>query len=260
MRQLVKSYEAWDCESDSYDHTITVWKEGDYYQVKHYARQGSFDLDSLATPNPIPMNLFKGRWHASLTEAPRPIPPDSFFLKSPSIFLPDGYGNDGTAASHAFRTPGDDMVEEAKIYEILKHHPHPNICVYYGCVRDGDHFTALCLKKYRRSLRDAIQNGDGAFEPRTVLDGISKGLHFLHDTLGIAHNDINPSNIMLDDQGNAVIIDFDSCIPIGQEIGYRKGGTFGWMKEPGPNISVPENDTYGLTLIARFMEGETTVQ
>jgi serine/threonine protein kinase len=129
----------------------------------------------------------------------------------------------------------------------------------YGCVRDGGYFTALCLKKYGCSLQDAVQNGDCTVDPHLVLDGISKGLHFLHNTLNIVHNDINPNNIMLDDDGNAVIIDFDSCMPIGQEIGlFQKAGTFGWTMDPAPVISLPENDTYGLTLISNFLEGKDT--
>jgi hypothetical protein len=63
---------------------------------------------------------------------------------------------------------------------------------------------------------------------------------------------------MLDNDGNAVIIDFDSCLPVGQEIGFRKAGTFGWTVDPAPTISVPENDTYGLTLIAKFVERKDT--
>ena len=59
---------------------------------------------------------------------------------------------------------------------------------------------------------------------------------------------------MLDDDGNAIIIDFDSCMPIGQDIGCRKAGTFGWEMDPVPSTSAPDNDMYGLKLIAKFME------
>jgi len=221
MRELVNNYEVWNMETEEFDHNVTIWKEGDnYYQLRHSGR-GSFDLGSLPTPAPVPMKLFMGLWDRSLTESPQPIPTDSF-LKIPCILLHGNYASDGTVEvdqqdSRDFKAPGDDMFEEAKIYEILKQHPHPNICIYYGCVRNGDYFTALCLKKYGRSLQDAVTNGDGTLVPHAVLDGISKGLHFLHATLGLVHNDINPTNTMLDHEGNAVIVDFDSCMPIGQE-------------------------------------------
>ena len=50
-------------------------------------------------------------------------------------------------------------------------------------------------------------------------------------------HDINPSNIVLDDAGDAVIVDFDSCVPIGEVTGSR---TFDWTMESMPSISVPE--------------------
>lgn len=258
MRELIKNHEVWNTESDKFDHTVTVWKEEEnYYQLRHSAR-GSFDLDSLPTPSPIPMHLFLGRWDTSLTEAPQP-PPTNSYLKSPPVCLYDDYTSDQTVdvvtqENRHVRAPGDDMVEEAKIYEILRRHPHPNICVYYGCVRNGDSFTALCLKKYGRCLHNAVCDGDSTLDPRAIHDGISKGLQFLHETLGLVHNDINPCNIMLDDDGNAIIIDFDSCMPIGQNIEGRKAGTFGWEMDPAPSTSDPDNDMYGLKLIAKFME------
>jgi len=261
MRELVKHYEAWDLTTDSekFDHTVTVWKEGDnYFQAKHSARaDSSFDLGSLLATTPIPMQLFLGRWHSSFTESP--ILTSNSFLKRPPIFLPQNYNestadNAGGQGKRHFRTPGDDMVDEAKIYEILKDHPHQNICAYYGCVRNGDYVTAICLKKYGRSLQEAVWKGDRTLDHAAILAGISKGLRFLHETLGLVHNDINPSNIMLDDVGEAVIIDFDSCMPIGQDIGYRKGGTPGWTSESQGKIAVPENDLYGLSLVSKFIE------
>lgn len=70
------------------------------------------------------------------------------------------------------------------------------------------------------------------------------------------HNDINLANIMLDDAGDPVIIDFDSCIPIGEEMGLSgKAGTFGWTIELRPTIGLPENHIYGLKQIGEFMKG-----
>ncbi|KAG2129475.1 hypothetical protein DEU56DRAFT_817259 [Suillus clintonianus] len=48
---------------------------------------------------------------------------------------------------------------EAKVYEILKQHPHPNICVFYRCVRDGDYVTSICLQKYGRMFMDVAMAG-----------------------------------------------------------------------------------------------------
>ncbi|KAF9512934.1 hypothetical protein BS47DRAFT_1362836 [Hydnum rufescens UP504] len=147
----------------------------------------------------------------------------------PRVFLPDHYNAKGAGNYGPNCAPGEDMEAEAENYEILKQHRRPNICV-----------------------TGAVQNGDCAVDPHLVLDGILKGLHFLHDTLNLVRNDINPTDIMPDDDRNAVFIDFD---PIGQEIGlFRKAGTFGWNMNPSPTVSLPESDRYGLTLIANFLE------
>jgi hypothetical protein len=83
------------------------------------------------------MDVFMASWRTSLTEAPRPVPADSF-LKSPPILLPQNYkGSAARNVSLDFSRPGDHMVPEAEIYEVLKKHPHPNICVYYdACVME----------------------------------------------------------------------------------------------------------------------------
>ena len=255
MRELIRSYEVWGNETDAFDYTITVWKDGEnYYQIKHPARNGKFDLDSFPTPSPIPLVFFKGHWHSSLTECPSPLPLDSY-QKIPDIVLLEDYG-DGVGRGIP-KTPGEYLVIEAEIYEILKQYPHPNICHYYGCIRDGQYLTAICLRKYKHSLFDAVKSGE-ALDRNVILSGIANGLQFLHDTLGLAHNDIKPENIMLDEKGHPVIIDFDSCAEIGKDLKVdgRKRGTFGWVREPEPHTSTVASDEYALLLIAQYLDGK----
>jgi hypothetical protein len=56
---------------------------------------------------------------------------------------------------------------------------------------------------------------------------------------------------MLDDQGRAVIIDFNSCAKPGEK---SQGGTCGWSKAP-ETVTI-ENDEYGLELVQAFIQGE----
>lgn len=56
---------------------------------------------------------------------------------------------------------------------------------------------------------------------------------------------------MLDENGRAVIIDFDACRPIGAQ---SRGGTPGWGTNP--SVALAENDEYGLNLLGMFMRGE----
>lgn len=263
MREHISSSEVWKDDPDlEFDHTVVVWKEDDkYYQFRHPSRQRAIVLENIPKPpTPIDMTLFRASWDPSLTEAPAPLPANSF-LKSPPIYVPgDHYGsasiNDEPEEkdSSLYPKPRDYLLHEAKIYEILKNHPHPNICSYHGCVKDGDFIAALCLKKYGRSLDRAVWDGDTTLDPAMILDDVARGLRFLHETLRLAHNDVNASNVLLDDSGRAVITDFDACLPIGQDIGRGKVGQFGWMITPRPTVSLPENDLHALPLLAQFMK------
>jgi hypothetical protein len=151
MRELIKSYEIWNPTTKKLDHIVIVRKENDnYYQSEHcqWATNELFSLDSLSTFEsiPIPIQIFKGHWHPFLTESP-PVAPAGSFLKRPCILLPDDYDADKSERPGLW-TPGDHLAKEAKVYEILKQHPRLDTCVYYGCVRDVDHITAICLKRY----------------------------------------------------------------------------------------------------------------
>jgi hypothetical protein len=39
-----------------------------------------------------------------------------------------------------------DINAEIDIMEVLSKKPHPNICKYYGCIRDGDYVAVICLR------------------------------------------------------------------------------------------------------------------
>jgi hypothetical protein len=154
----------------------------------------------------MPIQCFRALWNPSLTKCPSPFPTDSY-QKHPAIFLPEGYDATKNAEGgvYSFRAPGNDMVAEAEVYEILKQHPHPNICIYHGSIHEGGYLVAICLKKYPHLLHNAVESGI-SLQCNIVLDGILEGLLFLH-TLGFAYNDVNMP----------VIIDFNSCIQIGQD-------------------------------------------
>ena len=165
MRELIKSYEVWDA---AFDHTETVWKEGEkYYQISHSARDGAFNLNDLPTPIAIPMELFKAPWNSSFTECPRPSPLD-LYQKRPAIMLPGDL-------DLAVMTPGEDILREAETYEIVKQYPHPNICHYYGCIRDGQDLTAIYLRKYKLSFCDAARSG-APLDRDDIVSRIAKGL------------------------------------------------------------------------------------
>lgn len=129
-------------------------------------------------------------------------------------------------------------LQEVKICEILRANSHPNIAVYHGCEVMGGQITGLCFTKYSQTLMEKVNGakynkqsfalkmaGNIPHEANRWLDDIGCGIRHLH-SLGLIHNDINPSNIMFDGD-IPVIIDFGSCTSEGHNLNSI-GRTYEW--------------------------------
>lgn len=155
----------------------------------------------------------------SLSRAPNPLSPNTF-VKRLSLTSIDRYIDQGAPNAMA-----EALISEAKVGEILRHNPHPNIAEYHGCeVSHEGRITGLCWTKLGESLMQRVNphfKGKGIFKysPGSLNDKdgtlgkITAGIQHLHG-LGIIHNDINPSNILLGPDDNPVIIDYNSCTPV----------------------------------------------
>ncbi|KAJ6563232.1 kinase-like domain-containing protein [Mycena sp. CBHHK59/15] len=143
------------------------------------------------------------------------------------------------------------MLHEAQVCEALMKSKHPNICEYFGylCSEDG-RMEGLCFKRHGKSLLDSVRDKE-ELDTAVVIKGISEGLKHLH-SLHYAHNDVKPDNVVLDAQGNSVIIDFDSCRKIDESLRGKKAGTPGWSKEA--DVSEPGNGFYGLEKIVQWLQ------
>jgi len=223
-------------------HTIVILRKGDIY---FHARYNNRMLPpSQVEPRLLEMCRIPSEhlWpvHSSdLTRTPVPSPVDSY-IKRPRMIQ---YAQD-----HAHRIP-DLFLAEARICEILKKHPHPNIAQYFGCLTRHGRITGLCLRKYHMTLEDRLKSDRPV--PRDILKGIQEGLHHLHN-LGLIHNDVNPSNIMFKaNDDTPVIIDFDSCGREGNKL--VKAGTLGWSDDSFDFVT-PRNDYYGLQKIHDAIE------
>ncbi|KAF5671429.1 serine threonine kinase [Fusarium heterosporum] len=193
------------------------------------------DIDSMISTY-IPGHHMWPRFRSSLTAVPEKM-------------LQYCHVKQGAVAQYKVEKKGryikDLILAEAEICEHLMDHPHLNIAKYWGCDVVDDRIRGLCFGKYTMTLFERAELGI-PLDHEHCLRGIRDGLDHLH-SLGFAHNDINPHNIMLDAGDNAIIIDFDSCKPIGETM--IKGGTPDWCVE-NSWISSPENDFYGLNKIA----------
>lgn len=143
------------------------------------------------------------------------------------------------------------LIHEAEVCQSLSQCPHPNIAEYYGTVVENDRIVGLCFPKYSINLAERIQDTSRPLDKKRCIDGIRSGIQRMH-SLGFIHNDINPYNVMFDDDDIPVIIDFDSCQNEGDELGL-KAGTPGWS-DVNSKMSVAENDYYGLRKIEDLLE------
>ncbi|KAH7363645.1 kinase-like domain-containing protein [Plectosphaerella cucumerina] len=121
------------------------------------------------------------------------------------------------------------LLGEAKIWEMILRNPHRNLSSYLGCVVDKGQIVRLAFKAYNKSLSHYYRESTEVFSTQQRIDCMNQveaAATHLH-SLGYAHNDISPRNIMFDDDGHAILIDMDCCAPLGSPI--QKGGlTTGW--------------------------------
>lgn len=254
MRELVRRLTAYDWIEDRFMEQCIYWKEDGLFFRSIYHSPDIVDLDTLPKPDPIPMEDIRALWHEDLTVAPSPLPMSSY-VKVPDITAWEADAGEWTV--------GKRFLAEVKILETLKKHPHPNLCAYLGCSRDGGYIEAICLQRYSRTLEQAVEDQED-LDRESIIAGITAGIEHLH-SLGLVHCDIKPQNIMLDDRNVLVVIDFGSCEREGQ-IMVRGGGTPGWAKSSwmyGPDairVAFKERDLYAIGLVEKYLRGEWSME
>ncbi|KAK4107089.1 kinase-like protein [Canariomyces notabilis] len=175
---------------------------------------------------------------------------NTFYFKRPNIFHYDRYKENDSLDSFPIM-----MLEEIKALELVSQHPHPNIVKYHGCrVRRG-RITAIVLDKHPQSLRDiADDNALGTLDREAFMAALESAVKHLH-SLGLAHNDINPRNILVDANGMPVLADFGSCNRIGEKLGLSRG-TRGWIEGDMKDYTTSEarHDTFAVEKIRAWLE------
>ena len=242
MRRLLAAYETWSFEEEDFGRVgyVIAWEEdGRQYRVEHMGI--TYDLDKLEAPDPIPLEHLTTPWTDAYLEAPKPLPPDVYLKAIPAINYEPTYP---TSLSEKMR-------EEIEVYMKLSRSPHPNVCPFYGCVRDGSRVPALALKQIPHKLPYIWKDAEYKVSKLSILRGVKHGLDHIHG-LGIIHNDIKPNNLRLDESFRPVLIDFDAARYEGQPMeGYT--GTPGWFRLSP--ISRSENDIFALGLLAKWLDG-----
>jgi serine/threonine protein kinase len=142
------------------------------------------------------------------------------------------------------------LLQEAEILELLERSPHPNIVRYHGCLIKRGRIVGLVLDRYPATIEQRLKNGVQNFNAESCMNGITSAVEHLH-SLGLAHNDLNPSNIMVDEHDTPIIIDYGSCQPFGK--GLITTGTLGWMDNDF-TTSAQQHDEIALGKIRIWLE------
>lgn len=153
-----------------------------------------------------------------------------------------------------FNATKEEMLAEIRTLELLLRSPHPHLPAYFGCLVEGDcqWVSGVVLPRYPKRLADIASSGEleAIDRPRVVAE-LQSAIAHLHSH-GLAHNDVSPWNVMLDDALRVILIDFGACLPFGQYIPAVRGTpgfcTGDWT------TSDPAHDTYGLEAVRRFLD------
>lgn len=146
------------------------------------------------------------------------------------------------------------ITREVETCELLRKNPHPNIATYYGYNVTRGRVSGLCFRRYTSTLLEAVNPqrlGKVAFlasarelvkaSMKSGLEGVLAAIRHYH-SLGLVHNDINPANIMLGDDGTFVLIDFDSCRSIGESLRDTETKRTRHWHDPAVDVSLENND------------------
>jgi serine/threonine protein kinase len=162
-----------------------------------------------------------------ITIAPNDGVGEGLFIKRPklSAYDPEEVGKYLPSAPRM-------LLEEIHILETLSKNPHPNIVRYHGVrVRRG-RITGIVLDRHDTVL-DALENENekalmASLDRNKIMTGLESAVAHLH-SLGLAHNDLNPSNVLIGKDKEAILTDFGSCQPFGNMLVSL--GTEGWIDE-----------------------------
>mmetsp|Transcript_44436 Transcript_44436/g.112432 ORF Transcript_44436/g.112432 Transcript_44436/m.112432 type:complete len:304 (-) Transcript_44436:1532-2443(-) len=120
------------------------------------------------------------------------------------------------------------------------------VCQMYGVSELSDGETLCCVMKlYGPSLADELERKDHApFGLRQVYKysiEILEGLVALHDS-GVIMQDLKPANVLLDEEGKAVVSDFDMAHDVGSRDGVAQvTGSLGTPAYQSPEAWDPSN-------------------
>ena len=128
------------------------------------------------------------------------------------------------------------------VYEVLRKHPNPNTAVVHDFVyENGD--TYILEELVDGSTVSELLENEGTFTEQSaakIIIEICNALEVLHNEKPpVVHNDINPSNIKIREDGSVKLFDFDISRT------YKKGQSQNTVLFGTEEFAAPEHYGYG---------------
>ncbi|KAK4117540.1 kinase-like protein [Canariomyces notabilis] len=203
---------------------------------------------------PVPDEDIFPEWTCSgegLTRAPETLP-SNIYVKRPNMSLYDVFQK-----HNVLKLIPKGLLEEAKAMEMLSQHPHPHIIRYHGCYVRRGRIVGLILDRHPCTLADYLRNKAGSVDKERFMKALESAIGHLH-SLNWAHNDLNPSNILVNEAGMPVLIDFGSAQEIGAALGSSRG-TQGWIDGEMKDYDTSDSghDLFALEKIRAWFDSPT---
>ncbi|KAK8872264.1 kinase-like domain-containing protein [Apiospora arundinis] len=223
--ELLCASEEVDEETGDFQYTMFAMVEDDmiYYGQLNKPKANINFQDITNSLVRIPDEDIFPRWPQglTLTKAPEELPRD-VFVKRPRLELYDVFSK-----HKVVHLLPKGLLEEAEVLEALRSRPHPNIVGYHGCHLRRGYITGLVLDRHLNNLNCYLKSGCALQNKQLFIESLKMAIYHLH-SLGWAHNDLNPSNILVAEDQRPILIDFDSARRIGERLSTSRG-TKGWI-------------------------------
>lgn len=226
FEDLTFLYEEYDKETGKFHTTFTLFDKDDFAYFGSLGlpkRDINFEQLAFALTQ-VPDEHLVPEWTRSavgLTKAPETLP-SNFYVKRPDIDMYDVFQE-----HNVLNLIPKGLLEEAKVMEKLSQHSHPHIIRYHGCCVHRGRIVGLVLDRHSDTLAGYLKNKVGSIDKKRFMQALESAIRHLH-SLNWAHNDLNPDNILVDEAGMPVLIDFGSAREIGAKLGASRG-TKGWI-------------------------------
>lgn len=254
-RDLSPRYEAFSEEDDEHGNPIFLYSSFGFISARHVAYFGQSKLrkheltqrDIRESLKRLPDEDVYPEAPSNITVAALSTPlGNDVFLKRPKLHL----SFVGTGLLPTL------MLQEAETMELLARNPHPHIVRYRGCLIKRSRIVGLVLDRYPSTLQHRLQKSNTRhFDIENCMNKLTSAVSHLH-SLGVAHNDLTPMNVMVDEWDNPIIIDLGSCQPFGARL--ITAGTPGWIDEDF-TTSAREHDQSALDKIRAWLNHVTGV-